>query len=500
MKVFLEACGLSTPLTLECDDPGLPAASSIRHDHGLPFVIVGRDPSSDFHLNDPLISRRHGYLQVIAGRLYCFDLGSRSQMQWEGAGEPATKGWLDQSQFIWLGGYRLRWKGEITASAEGGQILDPLVPDPIDHADNNPLPDAVLELPIRIGASLSTWSIGSRLSVIGRSDTCQLVLADTSISTYHASLVRTPLGVWVVDLLSREGVWVNGTRVRWAWLDDGDTVRIGRFTFVLRYASMPENISRSDVPLDAGAILTASLADPAGNLSGLPPQLTLTRPLAIESREAARSRALIGPYSSGVSPLSLGTSRPGELPRLNDFGGGPSATRDAHMQYLEMIHSEMILMVRMFMTMHREQVGSIRDELDRVQQLTRELEGLQAKLGESSPKAEPAASARANQSRSETRTQTSRTANREARSPSSPPPSRTESRERPKPPAGKGKEAVAANTASRTTQASHPAESAPGNIDTVTLHTQISARIAELQRERHGYWRKILSAMSVSED
>ena len=44
----------------------------------------------------------------------------------------------------------------------------------------------------------------------------------------------------------------------------------------------------------------------------------------------------------------------------------------------------MILMVRMFMTMHREHVGSIRDEVDRVQQLTRELETLQVKLGESS--------------------------------------------------------------------------------------------------------------------
>ena len=381
MRVFLEACGLSSPLTLECDDPGLPAAALICHEHGLPFVVVGRDPRANFQLNDPLISRRHAYLQVIAGRIFCIDLDSRSQIRWEGARIPRTKRWLEQEQFIWLGRYRIRWRGRLGKVRKMARCsIRSLLTCSTELKPIN-CPKQSLELPIRIGENPSTWTIGSRLSLIGRSAECQLVLTDNSISTYHASLVRTPLGIWVVDLLSREGVWVNGTRVRWAWLDDGDTMRIGRFTFILRYRSLPDQISRRDVPLDAGAILSQSPVATAGNSAGLPVQVA--KPLARRSSQSSRLRTQLEPHPLFATPPVAANGRDLWNPGL-EFAGGPSTMWNQHVQFLEMLHSEMILMVRMFMTMHREHVGSIRDEFDRVQQLTRELETLQAKLGGSS--------------------------------------------------------------------------------------------------------------------
>lgn len=495
---FLEACGLSTPLTIECDDPGLPAAATVRHEQTLPFAVVGRDPSSDLHLNDPLISRRHAYLQVIAGGLFCVDLGSRSRIQWEGASEPATRGWLEQDSFIWLGGCRIRWRGNAGERAQGAERLDPLAPAPIDRPDTEPLPEASLELPIRIGASSSTWTVGSRLNLIGRADLCQLVLTDISISTYHASLLRTPQGVWVVDLLSREGVWVNGTRVRWAWLGDGDTLRIGRFTFVLRYGSLPKEISRADVPLDAGAILTASPIGTANPPNALPAQMK--KPLALCSSQPAQSGAPIAPYSAIFGPLSAVSGGGADLNRITDFGAAPPASWNQHIQFLEMVHSEMILMVKMFMTMHREQVGSIRDELDRVQQLTRELETLQAKLAESSNVPRTAATTRLDRGRRETPSRSSVDAESE-QGPSIPTPSsQTGSRPHRKFPPGEVNSVPGRDKVSEAVGSEHPAERASSPVDMVNLHAQISTRIAELQRERQGYWRTILSVMSRSED
>ena len=90
--------------------------------------------------------------------------------------------------------------------------------------------------------------------MVGSSEDCQLVLNDESVSRQHAALVPTPLGVWVVDLLAREGVQVNGERVRWAWLADGDSLRIGRLAFTLRYEIPPDNLTRQDIPLESGAI------------------------------------------------------------------------------------------------------------------------------------------------------------------------------------------------------------------------------------------------------
>ena len=61
------------------------------------------------------------------------------------------------------------------------------------------------------------------------------------------------------------------------------------------------------------------------------------------------------------------------------------------MRMMESFHNDMIMMVQMFFAMHREHLASARDELDRVEQLTRELSALQAKLDE--PTAAPDAGA-----------------------------------------------------------------------------------------------------------
>ncbi len=498
MRIFLDACGLSSALTLECDDPGLPATSSVRHEHGLPFVIVGRDPRSDFQLNDPLISRRHAYLQVIAGRIFCIDLESRSQIRWEGADDPATKQWLEQEQFIWLGRYRLRWRGRLGKSAQDAEILDPLSSHPFDQAAADQLPEAELELPIRIGESLSSWQISPRLSLIGRSAECQLVLTDNSISTYHASLVRTPLGIWVVDILSRQGVWVNGTRVRWAWLDDGDTVRIGRFTFVLRDRSSPDQISRRDVPLEAGAIFSGSPVAAPGNSAGLPTELA--KPLARRPSSASRSWAQLVPYSPPVAPLSVASKGGNEWNLVPECGASPPAMWNQHVQFLEMLHSEMILMVRMFMTMHREHVGTIRDELDRVQQLTRELELLQAKLGGSSNSEKVDPEAGIERQTRETGPYLSGKATTEKRSLGSTLAGRSESRDHRKSADRAVNSGIESASSSRTTDSERRVAGQSPQVDTVEFHAEITKRIAELQRERQGYWRRILNVMSVSVD
>jgi len=498
MRLFLDACALRSALTLECVDPGLPAAASNCCEHELPFAVVGRDPRSDLHLNDPLISRRHAYLQAVAGRLFCIDLESRTRIRWDGAENPATKGWLEPEQFVWLGRFRICWRGQLGRNAQFGEILDPLAISTIDHAEADHLPAAELELPIRIGENVSSWTIGPRISLIGRSAACQFALSDTSISKFHASLVRTPLGIWVVDLLSREGVWVNGTRVKWAWLDDGDALRIGRFTFVLRYKTLPDEIARRDVPLDAGAIFSPSPVAAQGNSANLPAKLA--RPLADRSQGASRPPAQLAAYFPVATPLAVAPQAGDVWNGVPEFGAGPSATWNQHIQFLEMLHSEMILMVKMFMTMHREHVGSIRDELDRVQHLTRELEILRSRIAEPSSAARSDPAAAIELKRREAGPQLSSQSSEERRSPDSTWDRQSKSRvqrKSPDPAVAPGGEQPAASPAMG---ANRRVEGKPPRVDTAEFHAEITKRIAELQRERQGYWRRILSVMSVSVD
>ena len=64
--------------------------------------------------------------------------------------------------------------------------------------------------------------------LIGRHRDNTLQLSDPGISGFHARLYLGPEGYVVEDLKSRNGVWVNGTRVFHATLQSGDVVHIGQ--------------------------------------------------------------------------------------------------------------------------------------------------------------------------------------------------------------------------------------------------------------------------------
>jgi hypothetical protein len=85
-------------------------------------------------------------------------------------------------------------------------------------------PDGEIEVePLAVG-----WSR------IGRSARADIRLDDPTVSRRHALVVRTRRGeIRVLDDRSLNGVRVNGDRVEWGSLADGDELAIGRFRFYL---------------------------------------------------------------------------------------------------------------------------------------------------------------------------------------------------------------------------------------------------------------------------
>ncbi len=63
---------------------------------------------------------------------------------------------------------------------------------------------------------------------IGRSLAADIRFDDPTVSRRHALIVRQPNGLRVVDDRSLNGVFVNGERVEWSALADGDEIVIGR--------------------------------------------------------------------------------------------------------------------------------------------------------------------------------------------------------------------------------------------------------------------------------
>src|SRR3954470_2233707 len=81
---------------------------------------------------------------------------------------------------------------------------------------------------------------------IGRSLAADIRFDDPTVSRRHALIVRGPDGVRVLDDRSLNGVFVNGRRVEWSALEDGDEVLVGCHS--LRYV---EVVAEGEPPASA---------------------------------------------------------------------------------------------------------------------------------------------------------------------------------------------------------------------------------------------------------
>jgi pSer/pThr/pTyr-binding forkhead associated (FHA) protein len=64
---------------------------------------------------------------------------------------------------------------------------------------------------------------------IGRTPDAPIFLDDVTVSRNHALLVRRRDGLYIDDLGSLNGTYVNRHRIESHLLDDGDEIQIGKF-------------------------------------------------------------------------------------------------------------------------------------------------------------------------------------------------------------------------------------------------------------------------------
>ncbi len=77
------------------------------------------------------------------------------------------------------------------------------------------------------GARFSVDDLGTRRVLVGKSVACDVKLEDREVSRRHAAFEIDSVGLRVVDLDSTNGTWVNGLRVRDAYLPSPATVQVG---------------------------------------------------------------------------------------------------------------------------------------------------------------------------------------------------------------------------------------------------------------------------------
>ena len=79
--------------------------------------------------------------------------------------------------------------------------------------------------------------------LVGRRESCDIVLRFSNVSAHHCQLTVTG-GYWyVLDLKSRNGVKINGNRVKEKRIDPGDMLSIARHKYEIKYS-----------PIELGAV------------------------------------------------------------------------------------------------------------------------------------------------------------------------------------------------------------------------------------------------------
>lgn len=77
--------------------------------------------------------------------------------------------------------------------------------------------------------------------VIGRDKSCHLRPASPEVSKFHCALARSGPALFVRDLKSTNGTWVNGKRIKGTVrLKDGDVLQVGPLKFLVQIYNTEE--------------------------------------------------------------------------------------------------------------------------------------------------------------------------------------------------------------------------------------------------------------------
>ena len=445
MPEFLGACGLSGPLCVRVEGAGSEDAA-FHHHLRQPFAVIGRGPEADIRLEYPEVSRRHAYVQVIAGRAFCVDLESRTGTHWGGG--PAPMGWLDPGQVLGIGPCRVGARDKGPGASELQQSAGAAYPTSRAFAQPAAMANDLECFDPATGGM--TWQINRALVLLGQSSTCKVRVQGPEVSRFHCSLVSTTAGTWVVDLLSRTGTFLNGERVRSARLCEGDELKVGRRCFRLR------------------AQVTA-----AG-----PPAPIALRGVAGLGGGSSFVRDATSRDVTQVFAGNPGQAEPNLMPVLEELG------KMQH-QMAEQFQQALVMMFRMFSGMHQDQMTLIREELAKVHRLDEKQRSLEAELARALPPIEATPPLRL-----------------VAAEPDSPSPevestvvgpAQAGSKASVAGPPGPADARADSGAASPGAASERPRPAAPH--DPLEMHALLFRRLEAIQEERQGRWQKLIGSL-----
>jgi Sigma-54 interaction domain/FHA domain/Bacterial regulatory protein, Fis family len=186
-----------------------------RYELGARSLELGSAPTCDVVLSDGALAAHHWLVARRRSELLVFDISQGGRER--GLGQP------------------LAIDGELALGADHvlKRVLSPDRAPPGREGVTQDLPrgvafDGRLVLSLGSGREARRIRLDQRQLQIGRGRDCDVVLGDPAVSLRHARLEPADGAIWVRDLDSRNGTYVDGVPIQRALLRHGSMLRLGR--------------------------------------------------------------------------------------------------------------------------------------------------------------------------------------------------------------------------------------------------------------------------------
>ncbi len=330
----------STELSLDDSDGRVSLPTPQR-----PYLVVGRSDRCDVVLDHEDVSFRHAYLQLIGGHVYCVDLSSRRGTYWDG--KRKASGWMNPSVPVSIGPFTISSRPPQFGPTMATGLLDE---DLLSTDSFERYPGCQAELTFLNGRSSRSngqkWRIRQPITLVGNASRCRMRLSHDSVSRVHCSLMVTPNGLWVADLLGKSGTWVNEEPVDFRLLQHGDEIRVGDFRFAVSY--------------DGVAAAKPASVSPAPEFNKPPNQ-----PPDQPQQQAPSQRSNQQP-GGGLSEEFM-------LSMMDRFSA-------MQQQMTTMSHQQMMVMTQLIGTMHQNHHDLVQQEMARIHQIDDQIKELQTQV------------------------------------------------------------------------------------------------------------------------
>lgn len=227
-----------------------------------PRISIGRDKSNSLVINDEGVSVFHAEIRQEDGKVYIWDSGSVNG--------------------TFVNGEKVSGKREVQA---GDVIRFHLIDVQLLDPSKGPAP----ELPAAVKRDLEkaaqpqwqvkamTGTISGKMflvdgtKIIGRDPGCDIVINGPHVSRRHAELSMRGGKLWVKDLGSSNGTFVNGKRTEEIALKNGDEVKFDAMTFkAVGPSEAEDSFEEAEMTQFRPAIATPKPAAPAAAATPAP--------------------------------------------------------------------------------------------------------------------------------------------------------------------------------------------------------------------------------------